>query len=32
MVPYGLRCIEGFTWAYGTGCAEPSLSQAIEKN
>jgi len=26
---YGVRDIDGFRWVYGTGCAEPRLSQAI---
>lgn len=28
---YGYREIEDFAWIYGTGCAEPRLSQAIDK-
>lgn len=27
---YGNRFYEGFNWTYGTGCAEPRLSQAIK--
>ncbi len=27
---YGLRQVESFVWVYGTGCAEPRLSQAIK--
>jgi hypothetical protein len=26
---YGIREFEGFKWVYGTGAAEPRLSQAI---
>jgi seryl-tRNA synthetase len=26
---YGFRSYDGFDWIYGTGCAEPRLSQAI---
>ena len=26
---YGIRHYQGFTWVYGTGCAEPRLSQAV---
>lgn len=26
---YGYRCIDGFCWCYGTGCAEPRLSQVL---
>lgn len=28
---YGRRSIDGFDWEYGTGCAEPRLSQALHK-
>lgn len=28
---YGIREHQGFKWVYGTGCAEPRLSQAIQK-
>ena len=28
---YGLRAYDGFTWVYGTGCAEPRLSQTLKK-
>lgn len=28
---YGYRRDEGFGWIYGTGCAEPRLSQAVDK-
>lgn len=28
---YGYRYHEDFCWVYGTGCAEPRLSQVIEK-
>lgn len=27
---YGIRSFDGFTWVYGTGCAEPRLSQALK--
>jgi len=27
---YGIREHKGFKWVYGTGCAEPRLSQAIQ--
>lgn len=26
---YGVRSMNGFTWTYGTGCAEPRLSQSL---
>jgi len=29
---YGYRCYEDFCWVYGTGCAEPRLSQVINNN
>jgi hypothetical protein len=28
---YGYRTYEGFNWIYGTGCAEPRLTQALER-
>ena len=28
---YGFREIEGFNWIYGTGCAEPRLTQALQR-
>lgn len=27
---YGGRQFNGFTWIYGTGCAEPRLSEALK--
>lgn len=28
---YGLRSTSGVSWVYGTGCAEPRLSKALER-
>lgn len=28
---YGIRSYKGFDWVYGTGCAEPRLSQILNK-